>query len=242
MITLNLKLTKINILLILVNDSRYRCEVRPTSSSGKVVRHPMTRDELRELGYIAPIATVPSILQHGILSHNRAAKLQHEDISLKHVNDYRATRIIPTPSGGRKLHDYANLYICPRNPMLLKKSDMHEQLCVLRVNANAIDIPGAIVTDANAGSKYTKNFKPAPDGLSIVNYARTCADWWNHPDNKIEGWQHSAQKCAEILVPNVVPATYTIGAYVCSSAAKASLESVAGGLTVTINKHLFFKK
>jgi len=70
MITLNLKLTKINILLILVNDSRYRCEVRPTSSSGKVVRHPMTRDELRELGYIAPIATVPSILQHGILSHN----------------------------------------------------------------------------------------------------------------------------------------------------------------------------
>ena len=164
----------------------------------------MTRQQLTELGYIVPIATVPSILQHGILSHNRAAKLQHEDISLKQVNDYRATVIVPAPGGGRKLHDYANLYICPRNPMLLKKTDMHEQLCVLRVNANAIDIPGAIVTDANAGSKYTKNFKPAPGGLSLVNYERTFADWWAHPDNRIEFFRHSAEKCAEVLVPNVV--------------------------------------
>ena len=122
----------------------------------------MTRDQLTELGYIVPIATVPSILQHGILSHNRAAKLQHQDIALQQVNDYRATVIVPAPDAGRKLHEYANLYICPRNPMLLKRSHMREQLSVLRVGPTVIDIPGGIVTDANAGSKYTKNFKPAP--------------------------------------------------------------------------------
>jgi hypothetical protein len=200
----------------------------------------MTREQLHELGYIVPISTVPSISELGILSHNRAAKLQHQDIALQQVNDYRATVIVPAPGGGRKLHEYANLYICPRNPMLLKRSNMREQLCVLRVSPTVIDIPGVIVTDANAGSKYTKNFKPAPDGLSIVDYDRTFAEWWNHPDNQIEHWRHSLQKCAEILVPNVVPAAYITGAYVCSQTAKAGLEGVANGLAATINKHLFF--
>lgn len=199
----------------------------------------MTRDQLHELGYIVPIATVPSILQHGILSHNRAAKLQHEDIALQQVNDYRATVIVPAPGGGRKLHDYANLYICPRNPMLLKRSAMRQQLSVLRVSASVIDIPGVVVTDSNAGSKY-RTFKPVPDGLSIVNYARTFADDWRHPGDQIEFWRHSAQKCAEVLVPNVVPAKYITGAYVCSETAQVSLEAVANGLAVTINKHLFF--
>lgn len=136
----------------------------------------MTGAQLLELGYIVPIATVPSILEHGILSHNRAAKLKHEDIAMQEVNDYRATVIVPTPRGGRKLHDYANLYICSRNPMLLKRSNMREQLCVLRVRPTVIEIDGVVVTDGNAGSKYTRNFKPAPEGLSIVNYERTFAD------------------------------------------------------------------
>ena len=73
-----------------------------------------------------------------------------------------------------------------------------------------------------------------------MDYARTFAEWWNHPDNQIEHWRHSSQKCAEILVPNVVPAAYITGAYVCSQTAKAGLESVANGLAVTINTHLFF--
>ena len=101
----------------------------------------MTRDQLTELGYIVPIGTFPSIRQLGILSHNRAAKLQHEDISLKQVNDYRATVIVPAPGGGRKLHDYANLYISPRNPMLLKRSNMREQLYPLLRNETATFAP-----------------------------------------------------------------------------------------------------
>src|SRR5260370_41922444 len=99
----------------------------------------MTRAQLVELGYIVPIATVPSIRQHGILSHNRAAKLQHEDISHKKVNDYRAAVKVPAPGGERPLHEYANLYICARNPMLLSRTSMHAQLCVLRVRSNALD-------------------------------------------------------------------------------------------------------
>lgn len=199
----------------------------------------MTRDELEELGYIVPIATVPSVLQHGILSHNRSKKIDHEDIALPEVQDRRAQVIVPTPNGGRRLHDYANLYICPRNPMLLKRSDMHQTICVLRVSPAVLDIPDSVVTDMNAGSDY-RHFRAAPDGLSIVNKDRTFADWWTHEDQR-DQWRHSAQKCAEALVPNVIPARYITGAYVSCDVARDALMAVAPGLSVTINKHLFFK-
>jgi len=65
---------------------------------------------------------------------------------------------------GRALHEYANLYICPRNPMLLKKSDIHERICVLQVSVDVLDIPNVIVTDSNAASKYV-SFRPAPGGV-----------------------------------------------------------------------------
>jgi hypothetical protein len=80
----------------------------------------MTRAELHELGYIVPIATVPSILKHGILSHRRAGKVQHESIALQSVQDKRAEKVVPN---GRPVREYANLYICPRNPMLFKRKE-----------------------------------------------------------------------------------------------------------------------
>lgn len=199
----------------------------------------MTRDELEELGYIVPIETVGSILKHGILSHVRAQKIAHKDISLGDVQDLRSKVIVPAPGGGRRLHQYANLYICPRNPMLLKKSGMHEELCVLRVDPAVLDIPGTVVTDMNAGSKYV-HFAAAPGGLSIVNRERTFAEWWTHDDQR-DQWRHSAQKCAEVLVLNVVPATLITGAYVSCETAREALRIVVPGLSVTVNKNLFFK-
>jgi hypothetical protein len=198
----------------------------------------MTRDELQELGYIVPIATVPSILKHGILSHVRAQKVAHADISLGDVQELRSKVIVPAPGGGRRLHEYVNLYICPRNPMLIKRSGMHQELCVLRVSPAVLDIRGTVVTDMNAGSKYA-HFAGAPDGLSIVNRDRTFADWWTHDDQR-DRWRHAAQKCAEVLVLNVIPTAHVTGAYVSCEAAREALKAVAPDLNVTIDKHLFF--
>jgi len=199
----------------------------------------MTRDELQELGYIVPIDTVALILKHGILSHARAQKVGHKDISLGDVQELRSKVVVPAPGGGRRLHEYANLYICPRNPMLLKRSSMHEELCVLRVSPAVLDIPGTVVTDMNAGSKYV-HFAAAPAGLSIVNKERTFAEWWTHDDQR-DQWRHSAQKCAEVLVLNVVPTNHIIGAYVSCVKAHAALLEVTPELGVIVNKHLFFK-
>jgi hypothetical protein len=151
---------------------------------------PMTRADLNELGYIAPIATVPSILRLGILSHRFAEKIAHESIAPPNVQ-VRANVVVPN---GRALHEYANLYISPRNPMLLRRSGIHDQMCVLRLSADVLDIPGVIITDSNAASKYV-TFGLAPEGLAIVDRDRTFAESWTH-DDQIEQWRHSAQKCA----------------------------------------------
>lgn len=198
----------------------------------------MTRDQLHELGYIVPIDSVPSILQHGILSHNRARRIQHEDIALPEVQERRSRVIVPAPTGGRRLHDYANLYISPRNPMLYVRRNLHERICVLRVSVAVLDLPGVIVTDANAGSGYTA-FRPAPDGLDIVNADITFARYWTHAD-PIEQYRRRSAKCAEVLVPDRVETNHITGAYVSCDAAQNHLREVAPALPSIVNRDLFF--
>lgn len=196
----------------------------------------MTRAELHELGYIVSINAVPSILERGILSHRRAEKIEHESIALEEVQSRRANVVVPN---GRALHEYANLYICPHNPMLLKRRDIHDRICVLRVSVGVLDIPNAVISDSNAASKYVR-FRPAPTGLAIVDRDRTFAEWWTH-DDQIEQWRHSAQKCAEVLVPHVVPASYVLGAYASCSEGRERLRALAPDLPITIDRHLFFQ-
>ena len=66
----------------------------------------MKRGELTELHYIPPIANTSSILRQGILSHNRAKRMQHQSVAMNVIQDRRARVTVP---GGRKLHEYANL-------------------------------------------------------------------------------------------------------------------------------------
>jgi hypothetical protein len=197
----------------------------------------VTRSELTELGYIVPIATVPSIMNRGILSHRRAERVGHESIALEGVQDRRAIVIVPN---GRPLHEYANLYICPRNPMLLKRRELHAQICILRVSSDVLDIPNVVVTDSNAASKYVR-FSPAPGGLAIVDRERTFARSWNHPDDQIDHWRHSAQKCAEVLVPDVVPRRFINGAYASCEESRNTLEGIGFGLPIKIDADLFFQ-
>jgi hypothetical protein len=111
----------------------------------------MERSQVPEFHFIAPIANVGSILKHGILSHNRAARFPHRDISMQNVQQTRARKKVP---GGLALHDYANLYFNGRNKMMAKKRPQHAELCVLRVVPDVLDLPGAVIADQNASSKY----------------------------------------------------------------------------------------
>lgn len=196
----------------------------------------MKRDELAELHYIAPIANLASILKHGILSHRLAQRILHQSVAMPEIQDRRKNVSIP---GGRLLHDYANLYLCARNPMLFKRRDMHHELCVLRISTQVLDLPGVVITDRNAASDYARFF-PSPDGLEEIDRNLVFAEYWTD-ENIVVKWRKKSAKCAEVLVPDKVPPSYIEGVYVsCQESMKRCLK-VAPDLEVTVNAWLFFR-
>jgi hypothetical protein len=195
----------------------------------------MNRADLPELHYITPIENVPSILQHGILSHERAARLKHRSVAMQEVQDRRSKVVVP--GANRKLHSYANLYICARNPMLYLRQ--RERICVLSIRTGVLDLPGVIITDGNAASSYVR-FAPAPDGLTIVSRELTFAEYWTGV-NQIEQWRMKVAKCADVLVPDRVSPEYIQHAYVASDEMKNQMDALNTGLDVRVDGHLFFR-
>src|SRR5207249_8408004 len=58
-------------------------------------RQGMNRTDLRELHNIAHFANLPSILTHGILSHNRARKRNPTSIANQEVQEIRHSKSVP---------------------------------------------------------------------------------------------------------------------------------------------------
>lgn len=200
----------------------------------------MERQELTELHYITPLANIVSIYQNGLLSHRLAAKLPHNSVAMEEIQDRRRRRVVP---GGRPLHEYVNLYICARNPMLYKLHNQHLQLSVLSIRTNVLDLPGTVIADRNASSDHTR-FSPAPAGLIHIDKDLVFAEYWTHED-PFEEWRHKSIKCAEVLVPERVDFGYVQGAYVSSENSRDALVAILNregiDLEVKINRHLFFK-
>lgn len=195
----------------------------------------MLRDELVELHYITPICNLGSILERGLLSHQRVRHIQHETVAMQEIQDIRAAKRVP---GGRPLHEYVNLYICARNPMMFKRHVQHQALCVLQVSPRVLDLPGVAIADQNASSSYVR-FAPAPDGLAFVDRELVFAEDWRHADER-EYWRRKSAKCAEVLVPEVVPSGFIVGAYVSCSEGRTQIERQAPDLPTTLNAHMFF--
>lgn len=197
----------------------------------------MRREDLEEFHYITPITNVPSILELGILSNSRAANVSHQSVALAEIQARRARIQVPA---GQTLHEYANLYFTARNPMLYLRQARHQELCVLRISASVLDLPGVVIADRNASSDHTR-FGPAPTALELLDREIVFADVWTHPDDQISEWRHKSIKCAEVLVPEVVSPSLIIGAYVSCHAAGTELLRLAPGLDVQIKPYVFFR-
>lgn len=197
----------------------------------------MTRDDVHELHYIVAVENLESIRQRGILSHNDAKRIPHRSIAMEDVQNIRKTKRVPN---GLALHDYVNLYFNARNPMLYWLLGQHDTLCVLRVDPNVLDLPGVVIADGNAASKYVR-FHPAPGGLRFIDRDTVFAASWKHPHDIIEEWRHKTTMCAEVLVPRRVPARYVMGSYVVSEAAVQLVDTRWPGLSVSVNPRFFFR-
>ena len=166
--------------------------------------------------------------------------MDHLSVAMEEIQERRAPVKVPL---GRPLHEYVNLYICARNPMMYKRRNQHSDLTVLRVNPAILDLADVVVADGNASSGYTR-FAAAPQGLDLVNRDMVYAEDWRHPNNPFAYWEHRRLKCAEVLVPDRVASEYLVGAYVSCLESEAEvrqhLDTVHGGLEVSIDRHLFF--
>jgi len=197
----------------------------------------LERADLAELHYITPLANIRSILERGILSHVRAQKFKPASIAAQEIQNIRAAVRLPT---GRRLHEYANLYFHARNPMMYKRRAQHADICVLRVGVTVLDVPGTIITNANASSRYVR-FSPSPGGLVFVNEELTYAENWKNPDDQIDEWQRTSAKCAEVLVPDRVDVSLITGAYVSCQESKDKFDALEVGVPSNFNAELFFR-
>jgi hypothetical protein len=196
----------------------------------------MDRSELQELHYITPVANALSILERGILSHNQALKIQHESVAMDEIQDRRRKVVVP---GGKRLHDYVNLYFTGRNPMMYKRHADHAKLCVLRIDTSVLDLPNVVIADQNASSRYVR-FGKSPDALLRIDRERLFAHSWQH-DDQLEQWRHASLKCAEVLVPDRVEPALIMGAYASCPETLQYLLNFFSPATVVLNADLFFQ-
>jgi ssDNA thymidine ADP-ribosyltransferase, DarT len=198
-------------------------------------RSVMDRDEVEELHFITPIGTLGSILEHGILCHDRAKRLPHRSIASESVQDIRRGKSVP---GGLSLHSYANLYFNARNPMMYCRKD-EPDLVVVRVSPAVLDIPETVITDGNAADQDTRFF-PSPEGLGYLNFQRIFATWWTDPDY----WTYLEKKRvrnAEVLVPGLVPSEYIEGCYVDTQAKRRACQAWEDLPAVDVRREIFFR-
>jgi hypothetical protein len=189
-----------------------------------------------EFQCIMPLENIPSVLKLGILSNERAAKVEHYSVAMEEVQERRDVKHVP---GGLKLHQYANLYFHARNPMLFKRKDAAATLCVLRVSTEVRHIDGVVFADRNASSDYVRFLHPRQE--AVLDYDAIFAMDWRHANDPIAYYRHRSQKCAEVLVPYAVEPRFLTGAFVVDEAAAANLQSLGFGLPITINPEMFFR-
>jgi hypothetical protein len=209
-----------------------------------LVETPLSRELVPELHCIQPIENVASIMERGILSHDRAAHVPHRSVAMEDIQDRRAK--VTVRGTNRKLHSYANVYINGRNKMMIKLVKYTEdvdasELCLLRISDEVLDLPDVVIADRNASADIVR-FDPSPAGLANITKELVYATWWYHEGDPIRTYDHGQIVCAEVLVPDVLPPEYITGAYVsCDESASALLDAVdSEGFTVTVRRKMFF--
>jgi TPR repeat protein len=161
-------------------------------------------DTFQEFGidalyHITHIDNVEDILNNGILSHTKAHKgFNPEDISMPEAQQYRVKK---EPIYNHSIHDYAPLYIQPKNPMLFVLKEKQSDLCILEVDINILRSDKFLFTDGNAASKATKFYKSSSD-VNKIPIKVLEADYWNDfEDGK-------RKRCAEVLIHSSIPTKY----------------------------------
>lgn len=192
-----------------------------------------------QLYYITHIDNVPSILQQGILSHERVVA---EGIPFKAVYD---SRIVSRRSGrttpdGRSLWSFANLYFQPRNAMLYRilAEKPAEEIAILAVKPDILNRPGTFISMGNAASPLSE-ILPAVAGRRALLQMRQVLNstWWREEDGS------KRRMMAECLVPDVVPPDFIHAIFVAGHSVAEKLRARLHGVRLQVipEPNMFFQ-
>jgi len=194
-------------------------------------------NRVKEFHNIQPIENVPSILKLGLLSFYQAQKHRHLSIARDDIQKKRDEKIIP---GGLPLHQYASLYFDARNPMMYRRCNERKDLCVLKISKSVDEIENVVFSDQNASSDYARFYSPE-EGYERLNFDLIYAADWRHLNNRVMYYIHSSTKCAEVLIPNLLPPQYIKSIYTSDENMRQYVKRLCPNINVEINPYLFFK-
>jgi hypothetical protein len=176
-------------------------------------------------------SNLAGILQHGILSHSDV--LTRDDVLATDISDAGAQkwRDREESANHRAIHDYAPLYINPKNPMLFVRRNLQREIVILKISPTVLQDGQHVFSDGNAASRDTKfasNSNIVADSIDALN-----AEYWaNCPDGK-------RRRCAELLVyPKVQPVH--ILSVICSNNALAREIAMGTNLQIEVAPSMFF--
>ena len=177
----------------------------------------MQKTDIRNLYYITHIDNLPSILEHGIFSHERIEEEHIHSARIYNVDIVNRRKEKNTPAA-KSLWSYANLYFQPRNPMMYRV--VHEkgakEFAVVSVTKQILQTPGVFITDGNAVNTPTRFYTPSP-GLKMLRQQWKVVqnEWWNTLDGS------KRKIMAECLVPNSVGPEFINSVYVADEQTRA---------------------
>lgn len=200
-----------------------------------VARVAAMRDRIGCLYNITPIANLRSIVQRGILSHNLAASLPHEDVSNADVQNLRWGR---KAANGTRLHDFASLYFNPHNAMLYTLALDRRDLVVLRISRDVLSLRGVHVTDGNAANRSSRSWLLAAESPDLP-FDRIYARYWTGADGRSDDDLKRTTQ-AEVLVPNTVPPEFVESFIVRDQSAYRWVRQLAPDLPGSVDPDLFF--
>jgi hypothetical protein len=185
---------------------------------------------VKVLWHMTHYTNIPNILKYGLLNHYDSINrnLNNVDISNPEVQKWRDGR---EEIYNHRIHDYAPLYINPRNPMLYVRRRISSELCLIEVTLSVLAEHKFLVSDGNAASRNTVFYNKL-NHLSSLPWEVINTNFWPDFD---EG---KRKMCSEVLIyPNISP-DYIGNIHCCS---KRTIQLLSGcGRNVCESNHLFF--
>lgn len=194
------------------------------------------------LYYMMSIENIESILEHGILSHEKAAEIapKHEDISDSEVQNRRDNKRLPN---GRSIHQCANVYFNARNAMLYReKIEVGlDKLCVVRLSYKIVDTPGVVFSSQNAATSKASFFTDPEEALQKLDFTAIFGRLESASNEKKPVLQ------AEVLIPDSINPSFIEDIIVGTETLKDGLQYALGefgyeNVPVRVNRYMFFER